>query len=167
MPPGKKQEDNAMNVKTVVKVLVVVFVLIAGLPFVAQLRPKALTPESVRAGLEGAGFTILEFAKAPAPGLDAVEQVNIQLSTGSGVPLTATLYHFDNSGKLAKQYEYNKPDIGPEAVSAFDLSNVAAGVSRQRPQRPVNVGKNGMFLLVVTGDTKEQVNRVIEVFEAL
>lgn len=156
-----------MNAKTVVKVLLVVFVLVAGLPFVTKLRPKALTVERVRSGFEKAGFTVFEFAESAAPSLEAVQQVNIQLSTGSGAPVTATFYRFDNSGKLAKQYEYNKPDMGAGAVSAFDLSNVAAGVSRPRPQRPVNVGKNGMCLLVVTGDTKEQVNRVVSVFEAL
>ncbi|HNR32007.1 MAG TPA: hypothetical protein PKI11_14040 [Candidatus Hydrogenedentes bacterium] len=156
-----------MNVKTVVKVILAAFVLLAALPLLMQLRPTPLTAERVRAGFEQAGFTVFEFVKLPTPGLDAVEQVSITVSTGSGTPVTAALYRFDNTGKLAKQYEYNKPDMGAGAAEAFNLSNIAAGVTRPQPQRPVNVGKNRMFLLVATGDTKEQVNRVIKVFEGL
>ena len=157
-----------MNVKGVIKVVVLIVVLLALAPVVLNLLPEALTLDSARAGFEKAGYTVHEFSPAASPQLEAVEQVNCTLSA-PGVspddgPIHATLYRFDNEGKLKKQYEYNKPDSGQGMAQAFVQTS---GLGQTRQPTPVAVGANGMWLIVVSGADKQAVRAVAHTFETL
>ena len=159
-----------MDAKSLIKVVVILFAVAAALPFALKLVPEPLAFGSVQKGFEAAAVTVQDYALADTPGLGAVRQAGMTLfppGAGGELAVYATLYEFDNEGKIAKQYEYNKPDPGAQMVENFNLSNIAAGVGRPRPPRPVGVGRNGMLLLVVTSDSKEAIRRVVDIFEAL
>lgn len=156
-----------MDAKSLIKLVVVLFAVIAVLPFVLKRLPEPVTFAEARQALEQGGYSVEGYTEPAVAELGAVRQASFQLGSGANAPLYASLYEFDNEGKIAKQYEYNKPDAGPQMVEVFNLSNVAAGVGQVRPQRPAGAGRNGMLLLVVTGDSKEQVRRAVDLFEGL
>lgn len=151
--------------------LLFVIVVLAVAPFLFRLLPKPITFEQARTALEKAGFTVLEYNVAATPQLESVEQVTLRLApAGENAPeaaITANIYRFDNEGVIARQHEYNKPDVGAGMVENFNLSNIAAGVTMPRPPKPVAVGRNGMFLIVAIGEPKTAVNRIADVFEKI
>lgn len=156
-----------MDAKSFIKLVVVLFAVVAVLPFALKMLPEPLTFDSVRQAFERGGFPVEGYTDATTPELGAVRQVSFQLLPAGAAPVYASLYEFNDEGKIATQYEYNKPDPGPQMVEAFNLSNVAAGIGQVRQPRPVGAGRNGMLLLVVTGDSKEQVRRAVDLFESL
>lgn len=156
-----------MDAKSFIKLIVVLFAVVAILPFALKMLPESVKFDAVQHTFEQSGFTVEGYTEASAAELGAVRQASFQLISGANTPLQASLYEFDNEGKIATQYEYNKPDPGPQMVEMYNLSDVAAGMGQVRQQRPVGAGRNGKLLLVVTGDSKELVKRAVDRFEAL
>lgn len=152
-----------MNAKGLLKVAVLLIVMVAVAPFVLQLFPEPLTFDAARSGFEAAGFEVLEHNMLSTPQLGAVRQMTLQLGA-SGGPLSAAIYQFSNEGALRKQYEYNKPDPGAGIAQSFVMG---AGLGPARKPKPVAVGRNGMLLIVVTGDSDADVTRAARVFESL
>lgn len=154
-----------MDIKSIVKILAAVVVVLALMPFLLNLLPERVTADGVRAGLVKAGYTVTSYDVSPSPSLEAVFEARIALEPpGGGGMLHATLYEFDHEGKIRKQYEYNKDD--PAQGIALDFAQATGLGGAQRP-RPMDAGRNGMLLLVVSGDSQEAVRKAIRVFESL
>lgn len=157
-----------MDIKGLAKVIVTVLVLLALTPLLLNLLPDKVTAVGVREGFIRAGYGVLAYDEAPSPSLEAVYQAQLTLQPPAGPDgagtLHATLYEFDNEGKVRKQYEYNKHD--PAQGMALDFAQATGLGGAQRP-RPVDAGRNRMLLLVVSGESQEAVRRAIRVFESL
>lgn len=155
-----------MDVRSVVKVGVAVLVILAAAPFLLNLLPEPITAADARDGFAKEGYTVIDFSVATSPQLEAVEQANMTLEApgATSAPMHAALYRFDNEGKLKKQYEYHKPDMGQGVAQAFVQ---ASGLGATRQPTPVAAGMNGKWLIVVTGPDKSAVRAAVATFEAL
>jgi len=143
-----------MSLKVVVAIVVVILLL----PVIAALWPKPLTFERIRDGFEGKGLVVEQYTPVEPPALQAVEQVYMNVA-GARVDV----YRYDDRGKIAKQLEYQKPDAGTVIVESW---NLAQSLGAAQPKKiPTAVGRNGMFMLVVMGDSQELCNRILRAFK--
>ncbi len=142
------------------KALIAVVVVFALLPVVVQLMPKAITPERFVDALKAAGFSVEEVQSAPNPALGAVAQWSMKVN-GADVQL----YKFDDRGKLALQYEYQKPDAGSVIVESWNLSE-SLGAAKPK-NKPITPMEKKMHLMTVTSEDNDLRARVARVFNSL
>ncbi len=142
------------------KAVIIIIVLLLLLPILPLLIPKALTIERIQTDLEAKGFSVGNVEEIGSPGLDAAKQWYM---TVNGAP--ADVYFYTDVGKIAKQYEYQKKDVGTAVVEAWNLSeSLGAAPSRNTPSFPA---RNGMFMIVVTTPNKDLGKRVAAAFKKL
>ncbi|MCX5758595.1 MAG: hypothetical protein NTU83_08835, partial [Candidatus Hydrogenedentes bacterium] len=75
------------------------------------------------------------------------------------------LSEFDDRGRIAIEFENQKPDAGPVIVEAWNLSEqLGAAKPKNKPCTPA---KNGLWLLTVTHEDKALRGRIVSIFESL
>ena len=142
------------------RVLITVVALVVVSPVVLYFIPKSFDVEQFQAALKAAHFEIADFRKSDAiavPG--AVESYSMTVN-GAQVEL----YRFDNEGKIATQYEYNKPDKGMAIAQSTGILN-ALGMSAPKP-KPVLALRNGMWLALISHEDKTLNQRIGRIFSA-
>ncbi len=157
-----------MDLKGLLKIAVLVLVALAMAPVLLTLLPEPLAMADVPQAFTKAGFDVVAFNPVVPPQLEAAEHYRLRWQLpdppGNTAALTGGIYRFTNEGTIRKQYEYNKPGTGEGIAQAFVAS---AGLGTARKPKPVGVGRNGMYLLVITGESKTAVKRAVAVFERL
>lgn len=149
-----------MNHDTLKKVLIGVVIAVVAFPAFISFFPEAHTMESLRAGFDAKGWNVDDFQEIQPPGLESARQVNM-LVRGAYVEL----YQYDDVGKLAKQYEYQKPGSGEGIANSMGIASSLGARTKEPP--PFVAGKNGMFMIVTTGLDKPQLLELVRVFQSL
>jgi hypothetical protein len=146
------------------KIAIAIVVALVLLPIVPRLLPKALTMERIQEGFEKSpNLTVERVDVVPTPQLEAIEQLSMTIS-GSDVQV----YHFDDVGKVAVQEQYQLPGPGTVETTALGLSDLAASLGAAKPKnKPTEVARRGMFLIVIIGDDRATNTRIKTVFEML
>jgi len=95
-----------------------------------------------------------------APTLDAIAQVTMTVNGWD-----VNIYKYNDYGKIARNYEFQKPDTGSAIVEAWNLSETLGAP----PPSPLKTspGKNGLFLLTITSADPDLRAKVVQVFESL
>jgi len=149
-----------MNARKVIVAVVVLVVLIPVLPKLWQMLPEPVTLDRIEPAFTAAGLAVSGVARTENPGLGAVEGVSMVVN-GANV----TVYRFDSEGKIAAQLEYQKPDAGSAMVEAWNISE-SLGAAKPK-NRPSSAGRNGMFMIVSTGEDKALNQRIVQIFKSL
>jgi hypothetical protein len=152
-----------MSNDTIKKVLIGVValaILIPLLPKLMQMMPEAVTLDAIEPAFTKAGFAVSNVATLPSPGLGAVGEISMVVN-GANV----TVYEFENEGKIAAQLEYQKPDAGSAIVETWNLSE-SLGAAKPK-NRPSSAARNGMFMIVATGEDKALNAKIVQLFKAL
>ena len=149
-----------MDNQKLVKFIVFIVAVFLATPFLMKLIPEPMSFERARAGFEKAGLAVSDFALAPNPGQRAVAEAGM-LVNGVNV----SIFQFDNEGKISTAMEYQKKDAGTAIVETMGLAqSLGAAVRKETPSRAV---RRGMFMMVATGQDREMVNRIADVFERI
>lgn len=152
-----------MSNDTVKKVLigvVVLVILIPVLPKLAQMMPEPVKLDAIEPAFTKAGMAVSEVTKSPSPGLGAIGEVSMVVNGANVI-----VYEFDSEGKIAAQLEYQKPDAGSVIVETWNLSE-SLGAAKPK-NRPSSAARNGMFMIVSTGDDKTLNAKIVQIFKAL
>ena len=148
-----------MNEK-LVKFLILAAVVVVLAPLAPRLMPKPASFERTKAAFEAAGYTVNDY-NVTAPGqLEAVEQASMTVA-GAWVDV----YRYDGEGVIAKQIEYQKKDAGSAIVETWNLAqSLGAAPNRNRPSM---AKRNGMYMIVATGDDKALLKELVGIFAGL
>jgi hypothetical protein len=135
-------------------------VLIVLFPIVQRVLPKPFAFERFQAALEGAGFVVTDARKADNAAIPgAIEEFSMVVN-GARVDV----YRFDDEGKIATQFEYNKPDPGSVIVESWGLADaLGAAKPKNKPMLPL---RNRMFLVLITHEDKTLRERIGKVFSS-
>ena len=152
---GAQPETTAMK-----KVLIVLGVILVALPLLPKLMPVPFSYERVQQVFEGSGLTVSDVKDDPGSFMEAIDGKAMQVN-GARVGI----YHFDNEGKIAKQLEYNKTDAGTAIVETWNLSE-SLGAAKPK-NLPMDVARNGMYLLRVESEDKALRARIVKAFKSV
>lgn len=142
------------------RVLVTVIALVIVSPVVLYFIPQSFDMERFQASLKAAGFVVEDFRKSDTTAVPgAVESYSMTVN-GAQVDI----YRFDNEGKIATQYEYNKPDKGMAIAQSTGLLN-AMGLAAPKT-RPILALRNGMYLALISHEDKTLNQRIGRIFSA-
>ncbi|HNR37162.1 MAG TPA: hypothetical protein PKO36_18445 [Candidatus Hydrogenedentes bacterium] len=142
------------------KILVLAAAILLASPFLLKLMPKPVTPERVIQAFRENGMNVSDITISERPMNHAVSETTMMVD-GAFVKLA----QFADEGKIAMQYEYEKPDAGSVIVETWNLSEqLGAAKPKNKPSTPA---RNGMWLLVVTHEDKALRNRITGVFDSL
>lgn len=140
------------------KVVVVIIIVILLIPLVMKLWPEPLTFGAIQQAFEQNGFDVANAREVQPAGLEAAAQVSMSVD-GARVDI----YRYDDRGVIAKQIEYQKPDAGTVIVESW---NLAESLGAAQPKKlPFAAGRNGMFMLTVTAESKALCNRIVATFK--
>jgi len=142
------------------KLLIAGVVVLLALPLLPMIIPEALTIDKVVEGLKAAGVAVSDATDVPNPNLEAIAEKDFRVGE-----VRVEVYQFDNEGKIAKQLGYQQPDSGQVIVEAWNLSE-SLGAAKPK-NKPVTAVRNGMFMIVITGDDKEVRGRIAKIFQSL
>lgn len=153
-----------MSNDTIKKVLIGVVVLVVLLPLLPKLinlLPDPVSFDRIEPAFTAAGLAVSDVTEtSSAAGLGAEEAMSMVVN-GANV----SVYRFADEGKIAAQLEYQKPDAGSAMVEAW---NIGASLGAAPPKnKPSSAGRNGMFMIVSTGDDKALNQRIVQIFKAL
>lgn len=151
---------SSANTRKVIVGVVALIVLIPILPKLMNMLPEPVTLDRVEPAFTAAGLAVSNVTRVENPGLDAVEGISMVVN-GANV----SVYRFDSEGKIATQLEYQKPDAGSAIVEAWNISE-SLGAAKPK-NRPSSAGRNGMFMVVSTGEDKSLNQRIVQIFKAL
>lgn len=142
------------------KLAVVALIAFIAFPIAKNYWPKPASYDRAKAAFEAAGMTVEDYAVTDSPGLGAVKGANM---TVDGIMVT--IYYFDNEGKIATQIEYQKKDAGTAIVETFNIAQqLGAAQPKQTPSAAV---RNGMYMIIATGEDQQTVNRIAAIFSDL
>lgn len=139
----------------------VVIAIIVGLfllPVVVKILPKPLTFERFEKSFERNGMKVEDIQPAGAPANEAIAQASMKVD-GAQVDL----YQYDDEGKIAKNFEYQKPDVGQAIVDSMHLAE-ALGAAKPK-NIPTSAARRGMFMLVVASEDGALRARVVAAFQ--
>jgi len=75
------------------------------------------------------------------------------------------IYQYDDEGRIVRNLEYRKKDAGTAIVETWNLAqSLGAAPSKNRPE---SSGRNGMFLIIATGDDQALLNEIVRIFKSL
>lgn len=142
------------------KVAVVALLAFFAFPFVVKYWPKPPSFERAREAFEKAGWTVEDYTPDASLNLGAESSVLMRVN---GVRVE--IYHFTDEGKIATQLEYQKKDVGTAIVETW---NLAESLGAAKPANlPSQAARNGMFMIVATGENKDALHEVVKVFQGL
>lgn len=142
------------------KILIVVAVLFLASPFLLKLIPKPLTAERVIEAFRANGLDVTDVVKFEHPMNGAISQMSMNVNGA-----VIQLYQFDDRGRVATQYEYEKPDAGSVIVEQWNLSE-QLGAAKPK-NKPCSPAKNGLWLLTATHEDKALRERITTIFGSL
>jgi len=142
------------------KVLITVIALVVVSPVVLHFIPKSFDVERFQAALKAAGFVVEDVRKSDTVAVPGAVEAYSMTVNGAQVDL----FRFDNEGKIATQYEYNKPDKGMAIAQSTGLLN-AMGLSAPKT-KPILALRNGMYLALISHEDKTLNQRIGRVFSA-
>ena len=141
------------------KLIIAAIVVLLLFPFLIKLMPKPLTLDRFEQGFKKSGMAVSEIKHVP-PSLEAIDQLSFTID-GS----TVDIYQYDDEGKIAKNYEYQKPDVGQAIVETWNLSE---SLGAAKPHSiPTSASRRGKFFVVVASEDASLRAKVIELFNTL
>lgn len=142
------------------KALFFIIAVLVILPILPHIIPKPASIERLVETLKAAGCQVTDPEQAQNPMLEAANQWTMSVDDAR-----VDLYRFDDEGKIAKQFEYQKKDVGSAIVEAWNLGQaLGAAPDANVPTYPA---RNGRYLLVVTTPDKELAIRIVQLFSEL
>lgn len=138
-------------------IIIAIVVALLLLPVAAKLMPKPLTFERFQNAFTRDGMKVEEVLPASAPGNEAIAQVSMKVDGA-----TVDIYQYEDEGKIAKNYEYQKPDVGQAIVDSMHLAE-ALGAAKPK-NIPTSAARKGMFMLVVASEDGDLRARVVASF---
>lgn len=142
------------------KLLGVIIVLLVLLPLIPRLIPQEKTFDTFQAAMEKKGFSIANVKEIKPPQQGAIAERELTIND-----IRVEFFRFDDEGKIATQYEYNKPDAGSAIVEAWNLSEkLGAAKPAERSYYPA---RNGMLLLIVYTEDKALRMQIVKAFESI
>lgn len=148
-----------MNASGLKKLAIAAVVLVILIPFLPMIIPKSMTFDRITTAIRDGGMPIEQYTEPPTPGLESIAQVSFY-TLGARVDI----YQYDDEGKIARHFEYQKQDPGTAIVEAWGLAqSLGAAPSRNLPTLAARRGK---FMIVATGEDKELLKRIIDMFKA-
>lgn len=141
------------------KGVLIVVVLVVALPFLVKLLPKKLTIERIQTGLNR-DFLVANCKEEPNRWNEADQQWSMTINGQ-----TTNVFFYTDPGVIAKQYEYNKKDVGTAIVESWGLRESLGAAPN--PNMPTFIGRNGMFLLIIATTDADLGRRVAEAFQKL
>lgn len=144
---------------TVKKLIIGACIIVVAFPALMAIIPKAKTTDTFVNAFKKR-WTVEEVTQVRPPGLQAVEHVSMRINGA-----LVDLYRYDDEGKIAKQYEYQKPGAGDGIAQSMGIA-AALGASTKPPPAFV-AGRNGKFMIVTSGLEKPQLQEIVRAFESM
>lgn len=149
-----------MDTGKILKGFIFIVVIAIAAPFLKELLPKPVTFERAVAAFKAAGFDVEDYAEREYPELDSVAQANMSIKNA-----IVGIYQYDDEGKIVRNLEYRKKDAGTAIVEAWGLAqSLGAAPSKNKPEFSA---RNGMFMIIATGDDEELLKRIVQIFKSL
>lgn len=149
-----------MEREKLIKLLILLLGLIIIGPVALQFLPNPLTMDRIVEGLKKSDLGIVDISPVEPPTQESIAQISFR-----GENFYGSIYQYDNEGAIAKYAEMYKKDPGTAIVEAWGLAqSLGAAPSKNKPER---VARRKMFLLVVQGDDKAVLDKVVTVFNSL
>jgi len=142
------------------KIVVVLVLILVLIPVIAALKPKPITLERARTVFEENGLIVESAEEATAPQIQAVEQFTLHVN-GARVEI----YRYDDEGKIAKNYEYQKTDAGTAIVESMGIAD-SLGAAAPRSTKS-DAARKRKYLVVVTTNDDALRATVIRLFKSL
>ncbi len=142
------------------KIIIIVVGILVLIPVIAMLKPKPITLERARAVFEDNGLIVESAEQVPAPQIQAVEQFTLQVN-GARVEI----YRYDDEGKIAKNYEYQKTDVGTAIVESMGIAD-SLGAAPPRATKS-DAARKRKYLVVVSSNDDALRSTVIRLFKSL
>ena len=141
------------------KLIIAAVVVILLFPFISKMMPEPLTMDRLEQGFQKSGMTVSEL-KHVTPSLESIDQLSFKVN-GSSVDI----YQYDGEGKIAKNYEYQKPDVGQAVVETWNLSE---SLGAAKPHSiPTSASRRGLFFIVVSSEDAALRAKVVELFNKI
>ncbi len=148
-----------MNASGIKKVVIVAVILLAFLPVLPMIIPKPMTFDRITTAIRDAGLPIEGYTEVLPPQLESIAHVGLYVA---GVRVD--IYQYDDAGKIARHFEYQKQDPGTAIVEMWGLAqSLGAAPSRNLPTLAARRGK---FMIVATGEDKALLQHIINIFKA-
>jgi hypothetical protein len=142
---------------SVKKLLIAAVVILAAVPVLPFILPKAVTFERILAGFEAAQVPVENCMDNPQPGLESIAEKDMTIGTAN-----VAIYQYDNSAVLTRQLGNQQKDPGQAMVQAWGLAqSLGAAVPKEIPYLTASRGK---FMIIATGEDKALLQRIIDVF---
>jgi hypothetical protein len=149
-----------MDTGKIIKFVVLVVVVLAAIPFIPKLLPKPASFERAVAAFQAANLEVTDYAEPQPPGLESIAQASMVVN-GARVDI----YLYDDEGRIVRNVEFRKKDAGSAIVETWNLAqSLGAAPSKNRPEAS---GRNGMFMIVATGDDQALLNEIVRIFKSL
>lgn len=149
-----------MDANQILKYFLIAVVVIAILPFAVRLLPEAVTFDRALAAFKAAGMDVQDYRVAEHPGMESVAQADMRID-GAWV----NLYEYDDEGVIVRNLEYRKKDAGTAIVETWNLAQtLGAAPSVNKPERSA---RNGMFMIVATGEDEALLKKIVTIFADL
>jgi hypothetical protein len=136
-------------------VMLLAFAFVA-LFFLSDYLPSNLYMERIAAGIHAGGFKIENVLRVP-PAHESVEQMDLDIGE-----VHVQVCRYDEMRLLRKNVVYQTPDVGESLVASMTSSDTS-GTGAYRN----SVGKNGYFMIVVSGPDAALRDRIVSIFESL
>ena len=139
------------------KIIFIVLAILLLIPVLSKIMPTPLTMDRLEAGFKKSGLPFKEVKHVP-PSMEAIDQLSLTLEG-----TTVDIYQYDDEGKIARYFEYQKPDPGQIIAEGM---NIAASLGAAQTHKiPTDAARRGMFFIVVASEDAALRTKVIDLFK--
>ena len=146
------------------KFLLIGVVLLIAAPFIVPMLPKAATFERAKEAYETAGYTVTDY-KEGTPSLQAVDMATMRIKDVGLSGARVDLYLYDDEGKIVKNLTYQKSSSGTTLPGLAALAT-SLGAAKN-PNLPCESARNGMMMIVATGEDRDELKMIVKIFKRL
>jgi len=142
------------------KVIVALVAILLLLPIIVALRPKPITLERAQQVFEANGMFVEDAHAVNPPGIQSVEQFSMFVDSAR-----VDIYRYDDEGKVAKNFEYQKTDVGTAMVENMNLAQQLGAAPPRRMKS--DAARKRMYLIVVADNNDALRGTIIKAFKSM